>query len=58
MEIGEKRKGKLEAMLEVMLDAAPEGTAGESFIYSSTVTASARLPRRGDYREAVVRFLR
>jgi len=37
-ELGEPINGELESMLEVMLDSARQGKAGESFVYSSVVT--------------------
>ncbi len=39
-ELGEPINGKLETMLGVMRDAEPQGEAGETFVYSSTVTQS------------------
>ncbi|WP_417829075.1 serine hydrolase domain-containing protein [Thalassospira sp.] len=39
-ELGEPINGKLENMLDVMLDAEPQGEPGDSFIYSSVVTQS------------------
>jgi CubicO group peptidase (beta-lactamase class C family) len=39
-ELGEPINDRLETMLEVMLDAEPQGEAGESFVYSSVVTQS------------------